>query len=194
MAANTDPDPHAPFDTALRVRVGQACRDGPLHQYGIHQDTGIPRNTVSRVVRDLVDAQALVRHGPAGRGAEYQLASEMAERLDAAAQALQPPGELRPLQRLVVVGGDLVDVADVLRARALSDGVVWFARVEGVEAQLLLVLDREGPAGDADRLVAALSAAGLRASRALVEEIGVGGVLQDQLASLRRVARAARPG
>lgn len=175
------------WSTAARRAIGAQLIDVAKAAYQVAADLGEDPSNTARSLKRLRDEGAVTSAAGPDGPPRFNLAPGQRELLLSAIADAQPRGTLIAGQQVLVVSiddGREGVFADVLRAAARTGEVVWAARIDGA-GQYLIVFDRKADVFATLRLAEALTDAGLRAGRIVVEAIMGPDELRRKSASLR---------
>lgn len=184
--AGSKPDP---WRTPARRALGRLLLDGPLGAYRLAKRAGLDPSNAHRTLESL-QSDGGVEIEVDTKPRQWRLAPDQRGVLEQTLAAEQPEGRLVRGQRVLRVSTEPsgeAALAHALRGATTTAALAWAARVEGAEAQYLLVVDRDATSAEVAAVVQHLLGAGAIVGRMVVEDVFSPEAFRGLLAATRDV-------
>lgn len=162
-----------PWRTPARRALGRLLLDGPLGEYRLAKRAGLDPSNTHRTLESLrSDGGVEIEVDQKPR--QWRLAADQRDVLEQTLATEQPEGRLVRGQRVIRVATEPAgeaELAHALRGTTTTAALAWVARVEGADAQYLLVVDRDATSSEVAAVVQQVLSAGATVGRMLVEDI-----------------------
>lgn len=174
----------------LRLELAIAFSGGRRTLYEAATAVGRKSGGIQKTVHKMhADEWLLADSEEITQGTQLWLDPNRLDELEAAVALAQPPGALIAGQRtLKVSASDRVGLYTVLARAELSTPVIWAVELDGA-GTMLLVLDRETGLLHAERLQAALRAAGVECEAGRIGDRIEGRVLRQHAIAVMTAAQ-----
>lgn len=151
---------------------------------------GVAVDRIRRPIKDMAEEGLLIADPlPIARGTRFRLRQDLVERAEEEARSGQREGAIVPHQPVLFAHVPrLLDLADALRNSELTRSVVWVGRMSAGNSYVLVLDGQSTSSIAADRLRAAVEAAGGTCVSGRAEEIMGPEEWRQRLAAVRDAA------